>query len=147
MPYHQFGDPKNAPHRVSVKLVCKAENKILLIKRRTTADYNLVGGGVDKGENLMQAIEREFREETGKRLDIPVQLLHVEIRSFPPGGQFDAAINVFYLLSYEKCFSIKLEEGVYDSFKRVSKEELLLLPTSEHTNKDFLLTLFSCQDS
>lgn len=36
-------DPKNASHRVSVKLVCIANNKILLIRAKNKEVFNLVG--------------------------------------------------------------------------------------------------------
>ncbi len=46
----QFGDPRNASHRVSVKLICLAEDKILVIRAKGKDTFNLVGGGVDLGE-------------------------------------------------------------------------------------------------
>jgi|GEM_PF-2398424 hypothetical protein len=50
MTNQQFGDPRNASHRVSVKLISLAEDKILLIRAKGKDTFNLVGGGVDLGE-------------------------------------------------------------------------------------------------
>lgn len=136
-----FWDLRNASHRVSVKILCLAEWKLLLLKRASTQDFNLVGGGVDRGEGLLEALEREFYEETGQELwEKMPQLLHVEIRQFPAGGQFDAAINVFYRLGYETCFIPRLEAWVYEEYRWVSFSELKKLPISEHSNKEFLLS-------
>ena len=50
MTNQRFGDPRNASHRVSVKLISLAEDKILLIRAKGKDTFNLVGGGVDLGE-------------------------------------------------------------------------------------------------
>jgi hypothetical protein len=39
-----IGDPKNASNRASVKLICIANNKILLIRPKSKGVFNLVGG-------------------------------------------------------------------------------------------------------
>jgi hypothetical protein len=38
----QFGDPRNASHRVSVKIICRAEQKILVIRAKGKETFNLV---------------------------------------------------------------------------------------------------------
>jgi hypothetical protein len=43
MTNQQFGDPRNASHRVSVKLICRSEQKILLIRAIGKDYFNLVG--------------------------------------------------------------------------------------------------------
>lgn len=137
-----IGDTKNASNRASVKLVCIANNKILLIRGKGKEVFNLVGWWVDYGEAIPQTIAREFLEETGHVLwNKELKLLHVEIKNFPKWGQFDGVVNIFYLLSFDNTFDIILEEWVYEEYKWCSKEELQNLPVSDHTNKELLLSL------
>ncbi len=137
-----MSDPQNASHRVSVKLICIADNKILLIRKKGKNVFNPVGGWVDFGETIPQTIEREFLEETGHILwEKGPKLLHTEIKHFPEWGQFDGVVNIFYLLSFDTPFDVVLEEWVYAEFKRCSKSELQDLPVSDHTNKELLLSL------
>ncbi len=135
-------DPKNASHRVSVKLVCIANNKILLIRAKNKEVFNLVGWWVDYGETIPQKIEREFWEETGHDLwNTKPELLSVEIKHFPKWGQFDGVVNIFYLLSFDVPFDVILEEWIYEEYQWCSKTALENIPVSEHTNKDLLLSL------
>jgi ADP-ribose pyrophosphatase YjhB (NUDIX family) len=125
-----------------VKLICIANNKILLIRPKSKGVFNLVGGWVDYWETIPQTIEREFLEETGHILwKKTPKLLHVEIKHFPKWWQFDGVVNIFYLLSFDTPFDIILEEWVYEEYKWCSKEELQNLPVSDHTNKELLLSL------
>lgn len=138
----QFGDPRNASHRVSVKLICLAEDKILLIRAKGKDTFNLVGGGVDIGEGLSETIQREFYEETGQTVNgIFPQLLDVEIKQFQPWGQFDAVVNIFYLLKFDQPFIPKMEEWVYEERVWADKEGLKSLSLSEHSNKELLISL------
>ena len=142
MTNQQFGDPRNASHRVSVKLICLAEDKILLIRAKGKDTFNLVGGGVDLGEWLLETIQREFYEETRQTLNgISPQLVDVEIKQFQPWGQFDAVVNIFYFLSFDQSFIPKMEEWVYEERVWADKESLELLSLSEHSNKSLLLSL------
>ena len=67
------GDPKNAPKTTqkahlgaNVLIVCK--DRLLLEKRRDSDTWGLVGGGVKKTEEPIDAIVREVWEETGLRV-------------------------------------------------------------------------------
>mgnify|MGYP000003157668 CR=1 FL=1 len=138
----QFGDPRNASHRVSVKIICRAEQKILVIRAKGKETFNLVWWWVDLGEWLNEALQREFLEETGYTIDsIAPQLVDVEIKQFQPWGQFDAVVNVFYLIDFEETFVPQMEEGVYEERVWADKESLELLSLSEHSNKSLLLSL------
>ena len=137
-----FWDPRNASHRASVKLICIANDSILLIRAKWKETFNLVGWAVDIWEHLEDAIQREFLEETGNALwDIKPKLLHVEIKTFPAGWQFDGVVNIFYGLSFDKKFDITLEEWIYEESKRATKEELQNTIVSDHSNKGLLLSL------
>ncbi len=67
------GDSKNAPKTTqkahlgaNVLIVCK--DRLLLEKRRDSDTWGLVGGGVKKTEEPIDAIVREVWEETGLRV-------------------------------------------------------------------------------
>ncbi len=53
------------PVAVSMAVVNRAENKILLAKHVGDEDYKLFAGYIKKGESAEKAIPRELREETG----------------------------------------------------------------------------------
>lgn len=121
-----MSDPKNAAHRVSVKCICIADNKVLML-HLTDKHRTLVGGGVDEGEDLISTIQREFQEETGVSLptSIEPQLVHAEIKQFPQAGKFSAVVNLFYVLRFPEIFTPIPEQGVYSAFRRCTLEEFL----------------------
>ncbi|WP_433163251.1 NUDIX hydrolase [Kribbella sp. CA-247076] len=48
-------------------VVCDDRGRILLIRRTDNGNWALPGGGMDLGETIVQAAEREVLEETGVR--------------------------------------------------------------------------------
>ena len=51
--------------------ICKKNNKILFIKKSRgpyKGTFDLPGGGIEFGENLENALQREFQEEIGGRV-------------------------------------------------------------------------------
>ncbi|MCI8344255.1 MAG: NUDIX domain-containing protein [Clostridia bacterium] len=52
------------PVAVSMTVVNRAEDKILLAKHVNENDYTLIAGYIKKGENAEKAIPREIKEET-----------------------------------------------------------------------------------
>ena len=67
------GDPKNAPRttmpaHLGANVILTYQGKLLLEKRRDSDTWGLVGGGVKKTEDPLQAITREIYEELGIRV-------------------------------------------------------------------------------
>lgn len=67
------GDPKNAPKttmpaHLGANAIITCNGKLLLEKRRDSDTWGLVGGGVKKYENGIDAIAREVYEELGLRI-------------------------------------------------------------------------------
>ncbi|MDQ3239746.1 MAG: NUDIX domain-containing protein [bacterium] len=62
--------------RASVYGVIVSEDKILLVKDRTSEDkWDLPGGGLELNEDLIQALHREIKEETGITLTQKPELI------------------------------------------------------------------------
>lgn len=68
------GDPNppktTMPAHLGANAIITCNGKLLLEKRRDCDIWGLVGGGVKKAENPLQAIAREIREELGLRIPL-----------------------------------------------------------------------------
>ncbi len=63
-------------HIVAVDGVVERDGKILIVKNRVKNYYSVPGGQVEMGENLFEALKREFLEETGIEIE-PTRLISV----------------------------------------------------------------------
>ena len=64
----------NEPHKNVIAIVVNNNTQILLVKRSDESDWqpgkwSLVGGGVEEGEEPVDAIYREIKEETGLNIN------------------------------------------------------------------------------
>ena len=80
------GDP-NAPKTTmpahqGANAIITCQGKLLLVKRRDSDTWGLVGGGVKKSETELQAIVREIWEELGLRIK-PQQLRKLSVYGEP----------------------------------------------------------------
>jgi ADP-ribose pyrophosphatase YjhB (NUDIX family) len=70
--YHVPDPPKATSLVVAVSaVVADADNRVLLHKRRDNNFWSLVGGQMEPGESIIEAVKREVREESS--LDVEVQ--------------------------------------------------------------------------
>ncbi len=53
------------------------EGKVFLVRHTYVAGWHLPGGGVERGENVFEAIEKELREEGNIVLTARPELIHV----------------------------------------------------------------------
>lgn len=65
--------------RISIKgLVRNENNRVLVVKEARRTHWDLPGGGMDHGESIKQAIQREFNEEVSLAGDFTYRILGVE---------------------------------------------------------------------
>jgi ADP-ribose pyrophosphatase YjhB (NUDIX family) len=69
-------------------IVVKGDSLLVMHRSKFGQEYyTLVGGGVDAGETIEQALHRELAEETGVRVTVP-RLVFVEEAGRPYGTQY-----------------------------------------------------------
>ncbi|MFI0238792.1 NUDIX domain-containing protein [Streptomyces sp. NPDC016845] len=89
--------------RVSAYAVALREGRILLARLSDTSPvfapglWHLPGGGIDHGEQPVEALERELREETGLEL-ITARLVDSRAYSVERGGIAWHLIALFYVV-------------------------------------------------
>jgi ADP-ribose pyrophosphatase YjhB (NUDIX family) len=74
--------------RIRVSAILRREGRILLCRHEKAGrEYWLLpGGGVDLGESLAEALQRELREEVGITEDLPLEGPVAVADSIAPGG-------------------------------------------------------------
>lgn len=89
-------DGSDLSWRVSVYAVICEESKVFIIKNRTEKLFDIVGGGIDFGETIEEALEREAMEEAGAKIKIG-KLVHAHVDWFYYKlGTFHQTLQLFY---------------------------------------------------
>lgn len=76
-------DLQHPQHIVAVFCLIRSSNREILMIESPIRGWELPGGQVEEGENLLQALEREIMEETGVQVEID-RLKGVYSRLDPP---------------------------------------------------------------
>ena len=102
--------------------ILSQSGKILLQKRADKGTWGLPGGALELGESALEALVREFYEETGVEVRVE-KLLNVYTKysdSYPNGDEAQV-LTILYLVSFETSISINfftsdetLELGFFD---------------------------------
>lgn len=145
------GDPKNTPKttmgaHLGANAVITCNGKLLLERRRDSDTWGLVGGGVKKQEEPLQAIVREVYEELGLRIPkerfrkLAVYGEPGRVAAFRDGSVWRMVIVVFGLeLPREPQMRISEESRELRFFTREEVRELAIPVTHSDIVEDWFL--------
>jgi ADP-ribose pyrophosphatase YjhB (NUDIX family) len=96
--------------RLATRSIAIQENMILLLYTERYEDYSLPGGGLDTGEDKIEGMKRELREETGAK----------NIRNIKPFGIYEEYrpwykpdYEIQHMISY--CYTCEIDQELGDS--------------------------------
>lgn len=113
------------------------EGKLLLVAHKKNNDiyWLLPGGGVDFGESLTEALEREFLEELNVKIQVK-DLLLISETIFPSGER--QILNICFLCNYISGeYMLGIEQRLYD-FGFFTEEEISNITILPPLNKELL---------
>ncbi len=139
---YTINPPNFKPEFNVVGILVEFDGKIILLHRNDSSPqgnrWGIPSGKVDKNETLIQATERELKEETNlsiKRLEIKY-IKTYKVRHYP---QQDFIYNLFYV-RLEKKERIKINEKEHKDFKWIFPQKAIklnLVPGTEICINDF----------
>lgn len=89
------------PYTLGVRVIVEdAEQRFLLVRHNYLSGWYLPGGGVDRGETLLQAAVRELREEAGIMADRDPSLLSVYLNDAGTFGRDH--VGLFHLKEWSR---------------------------------------------
>ena len=102
--------------------ILSQSGKILLQKRADKGTWGLPGGALELGESALEALVREFYEETGVEVRVEKLLnVYTKYSDGYPNGDEAQVLTILYLVSSETSISINfftsdetLELGFFD---------------------------------
>lgn len=117
-----YGKRNDAPVRDAVRGIVIKDDSIGIIKVNKYDCYIVPGGGVDEGEDFIDALKREMQEETGLIVEVKEKLLETETFELDK-----THVNHFYLcevIDEVESNHTDLELDLEIEFQWVKKEEL-----------------------
>ncbi len=91
--------PEDCFHLGIKVLLRDNEGKVLLLERQQGACWDLPGGRLQKGETVLETLQREVEEETGlKGLDgaSPIDMILTNIRIPTSGGEVGLILSIYH---------------------------------------------------
>ena len=106
------------------------DNKLMVVKKGD--QYSLVGGGIEPGENYLECLKREFKEESGYSVTSVKELVCIDCYWLAAGKYpLLSRANIFIVNIDENNGVDPSEEGCEVSFIEIS-EAISLLPLPYH---------------
>ena len=144
------GDPNppktTMPAHLGANAIITCNGKILLEKRRDCDIWGLVGGGVKKTENPLQAIAREIREELGLRIPadkfrkLAVYGEPGRIAAYQDGSIWRMVVVVFALeLEEEPELVISAESRALRFFSKEELKDIEIVVTHSDIVEDWFI--------
>ena len=134
-------------HRVSIKALCVLDGKVLLGRESSQASgkWEMLGGGLDFGENIQEGLRREIEEETGLKIKkISKSPVYVWTHKFENRRKIDWFYSciIAYRVEFENLDFTPTHEC--EEIKFFSKEELKTIELNGQTNE--LADIFNPED-
>lgn len=82
--------------RVSAYVLIVKDEQLLLAKNRLEKFYDVLGGGIDIGETIEEALHREALEEGGVNIQIGKLLFSVQDWFYHRKGKFYQTLQLYY---------------------------------------------------
>ncbi len=100
------------------------------------------GGGLEFGEGLIDAIQREFIEETGNKVEVVEHFYttdYFQVSAYDPTHQI---ISVYYIVKPASAFEIKVKQKAFDfDDRRNNAQTFRWLDLKTISEKDFTLPI------
>jgi 8-oxo-dGTP diphosphatase len=125
---------------IGVKALIVHDKHLLLLKRRDHDVWEMPGGRVDKGEDILETLQRELTEELPQLADCVIgKLVHAQPTEFTlPGG--NRLMLLFYAVAATLPSKIVLREE-HEGSRWVSLHEISTMPLQPQVRQAALLAL------
>ena len=147
MNYIQSIRKKVGKDKIILNFTCgilSQSGKILLQKRADKGTWGLPGGAIELGESAVEALEREFYEETGVKVTVKKILnVYTKYSDSYPNGDEAQVITMLYLVKSETSISTNVftsDETLDLDFFDASDIKNIVIVNQQH--RDMIVDFF-----
>ena len=147
MNYIQSIRKKVGKDKIILNFTCgilSQSGKILLQKRADKGTWGLPGGAIELGESAVEALEREFYEETGVKVTVEKILnVYTKYSDSYPNGDEAQVITMLYLVTSETSISTNVftsDETLDLDFFDASDIKNIVIVNQQH--RDMIVDFF-----